>query len=111
MVILGIRQELLPEGELYLTHKDVEPIALIPFEQSNGDIVFQQLEETIKKTGVPKQIVSDNGPDIKSGSDKFCEKYGVIQTYDIKHKGAALLKRELNGDDEWEKFSKQSAPV
>ena len=70
-MILGIRQTRLPEAELYLKHEDVEPIALIPVEQSNGEIVFQQLEDNIQKTGVPKQIVSDHGPDVKSGIASF----------------------------------------
>jgi hypothetical protein len=108
MVILGVRQKSLPMGELYLTHEDVEPIALIPVEKSNGDVVFQQLEETIEKTGIPKQIVSDHGPDIKNGSERFCEKYDIILTYDMKHKGAVILKRELNGDPDWEEFCKQA---
>lgn len=109
MVILGIRRETLPEGELYLTHEDVEPIALIPVEQSNGDVVFQQLEETIEKTGVPMQIVSDHGTDIKSGVEKFCKKYNTVHTYDTKHKGAAILKRELKGNPDWEEFSKRAS--
>jgi hypothetical protein len=108
MVILGIRCGALPDGELYLTHKDVEPVALIPVEQSNGDVVFQQLEQTIEKTGIPRQIVSDHATDIKSGTEKFCRKYSTVHTYDTKHKGAAILKRELNGDPDWDKFSKQA---
>lgn len=109
MVILGIRRETFPEGELHLTHEDVEPIALIPVEHSNGEVVFQQLEEAVKKTGVPMQIVSDHGTDIKSGVEKFCEKYDTVHTYDTKHKGAAILKRELKGDPDWEQFSKRAS--
>jgi hypothetical protein len=32
---------------LYINHEDVEPIALLPVNKSNGDIVYQQLEKTI----------------------------------------------------------------
>jgi hypothetical protein len=109
MVILGIRRETFPKGELHLIHEDVEPIALIPTEQSNGEIVFQQLEKTIDKTGIPIQIVSDHGTDIKSGVGKFCEKYDTVHTYDMKHKGAAILKRELKGNSDWEEFSKRAS--
>ncbi len=109
MVILGIRQSDFPSGELYLTHEDVEPISLILVEHSNGEVVFQQLEENIIKTGIPKQIVSDHGPDIKSGADKFCEKYDTIQTYDMKHKGATILKRELKDDPDWDDFVKKAS--
>jgi hypothetical protein len=109
LVILGIRQKHLPKAELYLKHEDVEPIALIPVEQSNGEVVFQQLEENIKKTGVPKQIVSDHGTDIKSGIASFCQKYNTIRTYDMKHKGAAILKRELKDEPAWQEFVKRSS--
>jgi hypothetical protein len=47
LVILGIRQSCLPPAELYINHEDVEPIALLPVNKSNGDIVYQQLEKTI----------------------------------------------------------------
>jgi archaellum component FlaC len=109
MVILGIRREKFPKCELYLTHEDIEPIELIPVEQSNGEVVYQQLEEAIGKTGIPMQIVSDHGTDIKSGVEKFCKKYNTVHTYDTKHKGAAILKRELKGDPEWEEFSKRAS--
>jgi hypothetical protein len=67
LVILGIRQSKLPLAELYLDHEDVEPIALLPVTHSNGEIVYQQLSQTVEKTGVPRQIVGDHGTDIKSG--------------------------------------------
>ena len=109
LVILGIRQKHLPKAELYLKHEDVEPIALIPVEHSNGEVVFQQLEENIQKTGVPKQIVSDQGTDLKSGIERFCQKYDTIHTYDMKHKGAAILKRELKDEPDWREFVKQAS--
>ena len=108
MVILGVRESSLPDCELHLKHEDVEPLALFPVEKSNGEVVFQQLEETIEKTGVPKQIVMDHGPDVKSGAEKFCEKYGIMDAYDIKHKGANILKRELKDVSDWENFSTQA---
>ena len=108
MVILGVRQSSLPDCELHLKHEDVEPLALFPVEKSNGEVVFQQLEATIEKTGIPKQIVMDHGTDVKGGAEKFCEKYRVIGTYDIKHKGANILKRELKDAPDWENFSTQA---
>ena len=109
MVILGIRQGHFPKEELHLTHEDVEPIALIPVKQSNGDVVFQQLEENIAKTGIPKQIVSDHGPDIISGVKLFCQKYDTTATYDMKHKGAAIIKRELTNDPDWQQFASNAS--
>lgn len=74
LAILGIRQSKLPDAETIICHEDVEPLALFPVTKSNGDVVYQQLEETISKTGVPKQIISDHGTDVKSGIEQFCQK-------------------------------------
>ncbi len=105
-VILGIRQSKLPKAETILYHEDVELLGLFPVTKSNGDIVYQQLEETISKTGIPKQIISDHGSDVKSGVERFCQKYSnTIYIYDITHKVATLLKRELSADDKWNEFT------
>ena len=110
LVILGIRQSSLPAVDLRLTHEDVEPIALLPVTHSNGAIVYEQLVQTIEKTGVPRQIVGDYGPDIKSGIERFCRQYqNTCYIYDIKHKGAVLLKRELQDDEDWIKFTQSAA--
>jgi hypothetical protein len=110
MVILGIRQSQLPPVEMYLDHQDVEPIALLPVNHSNGEIVYQQLTQTVEKTGVPRQIVGDHGTDIKSGIERFCQDHEeTCYTYDIKHKGAAILKRELKDDPYWSLFIQLAA--
>ena len=110
LVIVGIRQSSLPAADLSLSHEDVEPIALLPVSESNGAVVYEQLVQTVKKTGVPRQIVGDHGPDIKSGIEKFCREHpDTCYIYDIKHKGAALLKRELQNDADWIKFTQSAA--
>jgi hypothetical protein len=105
LVVLGIRLCDLPAPGNSLTHEDVEPIELIPTRHSNGGVVFQQLSETIEKTGVPRVIVGDHGSDIKSGIDRFCEEHDeTCYIYDIKHKTAAVLKHELQNDETWQDF-------
>ncbi len=105
MVILGIQADKLPDADTNLYHEDVDVLALFPVKKSNGEIVYQQLEETARKTGVPRQIVSDHGSDIKCGTEQFCEKNpGTILTYDITHKAAVILKRELDTDERWKSF-------
>ncbi len=47
-VILGVRLKNLPERPLTFT--DIEPIELAPVKQSNGEIVYQQLESASDKT-------------------------------------------------------------
>lgn len=106
LLILGVRLSSLGSN-LCLKHEDVEPISLIPVSSSNGNIVWEQLEESVKKTGVPREIVGDHGSDLKSGIEKFCKNHKKTDyIYDIKHKTASVLKKELKGNEEWEKFCK-----
>lgn len=107
LLIVGIRLSALPaEGE-YLTHADVEPIAISPVPQSNGEIVYQQLEKARKQTGVPREILSDQGSDLHKGIKQFCQAHPETSfIYDIKHKVAAVLKRELGADAVWQEFSR-----
>lgn len=106
LVIVGIRLSAVPAVGGYLTHADVEPIALCPVTQSNGEIVYQQLEEARKQTGVPREILSDQGSDLHKGIRQFCQAHPeTCYVYDIKHKVAAVLKRELGAERAWQEFS------
>jgi hypothetical protein len=107
LVILGLRQKNLPVAETILNHEDVEPIAMFPVTSSNGQIVYQQLEKAVEYTGVPKEIISDHGTDLKKGIEIFCQQHRqTCHIYDIKHKMAAILKRELKDDPDWNEFVK-----
>lgn len=110
LVIFGIRLcHLPPKGEC-LKHEHLEPITLVPVTQSNGEIVYQLLEEAVSITGVPREIAGDHGPDLKWGIEKFCSKYSQISyIHDIKHKTAIVLKKELTSDSNWETFTKLAA--
>jgi hypothetical protein len=107
LLIVGIRLSAVPAVGEYLTHADVEPIAVYPVTQSNGEIVYQQLEEARKQTGVPREILSDQGSDLHKGIRQFCHAHPETSfIYDIKHKVAAVLKRELGADTAWPEFSR-----
>ena len=93
-----------------LSHEDVEPIALYPVTSSNGEVVFEQLEETIEKTGLPREIIADQGSDLKAGIKRFCHKHRqTCSIYDIKHKSATLLKHTLQHDEHWQAFTQEAA--
>jgi hypothetical protein len=107
LVILGIRLQDLPPVGCCVEHQDVEPIELVPVEQSNGEVVYQQLEAVIEKTGEPREIISDHGTDLKAGIIKFCQHHPRTSAiYDIKHKTAAILKQELEQDADWKRFTR-----
>lgn len=105
LVILGIRLSKLPVPLRSLRYEDMEPIELLPVDKSNGKLVYQQLEKSLDKTGVPRQIVADEGADLKKGIELFCQTHAAtVFTYDIKHKTAAVLKHELAKDETWQEF-------
>ncbi len=107
LIILGVRLSLLPAVGGCLSHEDVEPIELYPTRSSDGEVVYQQLEETVKKTGVPRAIVGDQGSDLKKGIEKFCQAHKQTSyIYDIKHQTASVLKRELSKDEAWGSFTR-----
>jgi len=110
LLILGVRLSELSRTDLVLSHEDVEPIALYPVTSSNGEVVFRQLEETIDKTGLPRQIIADQGCDLKAGIERFCHVHPqTCSVYDIKHKSATLLKHTLQHDEHWQAFTKKAA--
>jgi hypothetical protein len=107
LVILGIRLQDLPPVGCCVEHQDVEPLELVPVEQSNGEVVYQQLEAVIEKTGEPREIISDHGTDLNAGIIKFCQHHPRTSAiYDIKHKTAAILKHELEQDADWKLFTR-----
>jgi len=110
LLILGVRLSALSRTDLVLGHEDIEPIALFPVRNSNGEVVFQQLEQTIAKTGLPREVLADQGSDLKAGIERFCHQHPqTCSIYDIKHKSAALLKRILQHDAHWQAFTQQAA--
>lgn len=108
LLILGVRLPALPIAGACLDHADVEPLALVPVTHSDRTVVAQQLEATVKVTGVPREIISDHGSDVRGGIELFQEAHPeTCAVYDVKHKTAAVLKRLLEHDATWLAFLQQ----
>jgi hypothetical protein len=106
VVILGLWLSAWPARGQCLRPEDVEPLVLEPVVQSTGELVYQQLAATLKKTGVPREIISDHGGDVQAGVEQFCAAPpATCAIYDLKHKTAAVLKQELEGDPLWQEFT------
>jgi len=106
LILVGLRQSNWDADNRVLGQNDVELIDLVPVTESNGDVVFRQLQAAAAKTGIPRAIVSDGGPDLHRGIARFRQKYpSTAWLYDIKHKTACLLKHVLEGDASWQVFA------
>lgn len=108
LLIVGVRQSAWDAEDRVLSHEDVQLIDLVPVTESNGKVVYKQLQAAAAKTGVPRAITSDNGPDLHRGIALFQKKHSATAwLYDIKHKTACLLKHALEGDAAWQTFATQ----
>lgn len=106
LLIVGFRLATWEQKRGPLTHQDLQVIELEPVEQSNGQVVFEQLQRAESKTGRPRAIVSDACSDLKNGLGKYAAAHPQTAVlYDIKHKTAAVLKAELEADPRWKEFS------
>jgi hypothetical protein len=109
-VILGVRLSALPNPARCLSHEEVEPIALCPVRHSNGEVVYHQLEDSREKTGIPREILGDQGSDLKAGVERFCRHHPQTSSiYDIKHKTAVVVEHELEEDPCWREFTHLAA--
>ena len=112
-VIVGVRMAVLrAKDDLTVALEDLEPMAIIPMEVSNGAEVAKKLEETIDKIGVsPKGLVIDHGSDLYAGAKLVAESHPEIHLkYDVCHKIACELKKRLNTDT-WEKMTSGAAQM
>ncbi len=104
-VVLGLRLSQLPSPGQALRHEDVRALAVLPVQSSTGEVVAGQLEKVARRTGIPRQIVSDCGGDVKKGGELFGARHaGVALLSDAAHHGACLLKRRLDPDSRWPDF-------
>lgn len=105
LVIVGVRLRALRPDDYCLRHDQVEPLALFPVTHSNGEVVYEQLEQTLTRTGVPREIVSDEGSQLHAGVSRFCRAHPETAAIpDIKHKTALVLKHDLQQDADWARF-------
>ena len=109
-VIVGVRMTALRAKEnLIVGLEDLEPMAIIPMDISNGSEVARKLEETIVKTGIsPTGLVIDHGSDLHAGAKLIAENHpGVQPKYDVCHKVACELKKRLS-TAAWEKMTSEA---
>ena len=105
LVVLGVTLEQLRRAGYVLRHQDVTILRIVVTSQTSGVMVAAALEELAAETGVPKQILSDHGSDVKKGGELFCEQHeSTVYTYDITHKTGTLLRHLLVNDGTWQEF-------
>jgi hypothetical protein len=106
LVILGIPASRLVETGYSPRHQAMQVLAVEVTEHSTGAWVATVLRDVAQRTGVPVQIVADHGSDLLKGITVFQQEHApaCVETYDISHRIATLLKAELTPDDRWKAF-------
>jgi len=107
LVIVGCRLSAWQASRRPLEHHDLSVFALDPVEKSDGATVARQLAATTAATGiVPRAILCDQGADLKKGVAMHQQDHPqTVLAHDIAHRTANEMKRELEADARWKKFS------
>ena len=106
LLILGIRLERLLKNNNRISHEDVEVLTIDIEKKADAESVKNSFINVAENIGVPLQIVSDGGSNLKKGIKDFIETLdeNVIQTYDVTHQASIILKRQLEGNERWNEF-------
>ncbi len=109
MIIYGVSlekyQSVIVQEKRALKHTDGEILTLEVTSKATGEFIQEKLEILTKQVGIPQQIVSDHGSNLKKGIRLYQKKYkSVIYTYDVTHAMSNLLKQQLNQDESYQNF-------
>lgn len=108
LVILGIQRACLSKTGYCLQHHDVVVLDITVLSSSTGQVIKEKLDELSKQIGIPYQIISDHGSDLKKGITLFQNEHpNLIYTYDVTHQMALFLKHEFNSDQKFQSFLQQ----
>jgi hypothetical protein len=108
LVILGVRLSALRSKGYSPAHHDVQVPSVAVLTRCNGDTVAAHLGTLSERLGVPVQVVSDHGSEVLAGIRSWKrtqhDHQRVVETYDITHGLALLLKNQLEPDGRWASF-------
>lgn len=107
LVVLGMRLSKFQGRSL--TFEDMEPLVIELHAKSDAKIVCKALEKAQKKVGKVVMTCADDGPDLRGGIIRFCEKHNVGRMLDVTHKIATFLKKVLEKDPAWQAFASAAA--
>jgi hypothetical protein len=109
LVILGVRMEQLLERGFNLRHQDVVTLGLKILPRCDGAAVHAQLKEAAREVGVPRAVVSDGGADVAKGVRLLQQDHPRVDwIYDLTHRLARLLEKQLKDALWWNRFVTQA---
>ena len=110
VVVLGVRLAQMRRQGFNLGHQDVSPLEIRIVARCPGEVVQAALRTAAQGVGVPVMVVSDGGSDVKKGVRLFqAEHPQMVWHYDVSHRFALLLKKEIGGQPWWARFVTQAS--
>lgn len=107
LVVLGISLEDYRQLSEPLCHKDLDALAVLPVETSNGEVVYEQFKRLADQYGPPVATLSDRGSDLKKGVELFQKDHpGVASFFDIVHLVSRIIKAIFECDPQWDQYRK-----
>jgi hypothetical protein len=102
LVIVGCLLSEASLGERPLRQSDLHLVHLSLMEHSTKEAVAVELERAALRTGVPRQIASDQGADLNGGVKLFQQQHaGIAHVHDLAHQAANVLKQRWGKDERW----------
>jgi hypothetical protein len=102
LVIVGCLLNEAPLGERPLRQSDLHLVHLSLMEHSTKEAVAVELERAALRTGVPRQIASDQGADLNGGVKLFQQQHAeTAHVHDLAHQAANVLKQCWSKDERW----------
>jgi hypothetical protein len=109
-LIVGCPLTDVPFGQRCLSLADLHLVALVPMEQSNQYLVDAELEKATQRTGAPRLIVGDQGPDLVKGIEHFQQRHAnTAAVGDIAHHGANVLENRWEREPRWKELLQRFA--
>ncbi len=98
-------------GNYTLSLNDLEIVGIHPTKQANGEFSCHAFKEGIERLGgidTVEGLVIDQGSDVKKGAKLLQQANTKLKVFhDISHKLALVLKKDLENDSLWEKYTQQ----
>jgi hypothetical protein len=102
LVIVGCLLNEAPLGERPLRQSDLHLVHLSLMEHSTKEAVAVELKRAALRTGVPRQIASDQGADLNGGVKLFQQQHAeTAHVHDLAHQAANVLKQCWSKDERW----------
>lgn len=110
LLVLGVTAEVLATSNGPITQSQVRVLHVEIAWKTNSEQIYAVLKNLIERTGVPLQIVSDGGRDLRKAIRLISQEHpGIRTTYDITHKCGLILSHLLDRDMRWRRFQEHYA--